>query len=962
MKKLILILLVTLLILTTFLNLHPIEGVNKGTKRKVLLELFTATWCGPCAVYSPYADQTFDIYGQDKVILVRNQVWDDGLDTEETNNRCNFYGVQGVPTLYVNGKFDYHPANYSEYRKKIDDILETTSPISINIEPLITEWQNLGVINLKLEVLDNISLKEPHLIVAFYEKLVNYEGPNKEKTHKFVIRDYINDEVGSLLNLKKGDILTFQFPLNLKQNINPNDFGVAVWIQDFKNFEVIQAESSNIKIISNPTPPIIISPKDNQIYIEKPTFKFLTNFKQIKLQISDNKNFSNIILDKIIDKLEFKFENPKENTKYYLRVRSIDGVKESDWSEIIEFTYNPNEKIYSFVDINYNLFGGSLTSIVQDPKNTNILYLGSYGGGIYKSVDRGESWFKSSFGLESLYVNSLDIDKNNTNNLVAGTLGGVYISFNGGNSWINYGLSNIQKVLLSSDSKLIYALTNYNLYKSIDYGKTWIDITPKFSDYYYLGAFSIDPKNSNKILLSSYHYSDSMPRLYLSSNGGSSWSEVKIKESKKYNSISCIEFDPNNSNNIYITLKSTGILKSQDGGKTFNLINSPYNWLDKIKINSINSNILYCSYYSELFISFDSGNNWISICRTKGGILDYINDLEDQDKIYLIRDQNEGLLISNNNGIIWESSNDGINSNKILGISNINEVIIQTNSGLYNFDNKNWIKRNSEYSNYGQIFVNSKYPNEIYYYDSNFDIVYYSDDSGLNWVKTITPLQNCWIVTLTVDFENKIIYAIILDWNIKKFRLFKVNLYNEWEEIIPSNLPLTYPPYDLFILIDPKDPNIIYVCTQTYWDRDSSGKWIIKGGGLYKSIDSGKTWKLISLKEESVYKLFIDPKDSKKIYANTNSGFKRSTDGGLTWKILFNENVDTMSFHPKLPVIYANRGRNLIKSEDDGLTWKYITWDYSVDPVKISKIISLAVDENDPDTVYIGTDGAGIYK
>ncbi|MBC7195323.1 MAG: hypothetical protein H5U37_06680, partial [Caldisericia bacterium] len=300
MKKLILILVLTLLISTAFVNLNSIEGVNRGTKRKVLLELFTATWCGPCAKYGPYADETYDIYGKDKVILLRNQVWDDGLDTEETNNRCNFYGVTGVPTLYVNGKFEYHPANYSEYRKKIDDILKTTSPIKITVNPMITSGQNLGSLNIMIEVLDNISLKEPHLIATLYEKIVNFEGTNKEKTHRFVIRDYIFDEVGSLLNLKKGDILKFNLPISFKKDVNPNDFGVAVWIQDFQTLEVIQAESGDINIVSTPTPPVILSPNDKQIFVSKPIFKFLSNFKKIKLEISDKEDFSNILVSETI--------------------------------------------------------------------------------------------------------------------------------------------------------------------------------------------------------------------------------------------------------------------------------------------------------------------------------------------------------------------------------------------------------------------------------------------------------------------------------------------------------------------------------------------------------------------------------------------------------------------------------------------------------------------------------------
>jgi thiol-disulfide isomerase/thioredoxin len=118
MKKLILIFILTLLIFTSLINFNYVRSSSFGVKRKVLMELFTATWCGPCAKYGPYVDETYNIYGKDKVILLRNQVWNDGLDTEETNNRCNFYGVNGVPTLYVNGKFEYHPANYSDYRKK----------------------------------------------------------------------------------------------------------------------------------------------------------------------------------------------------------------------------------------------------------------------------------------------------------------------------------------------------------------------------------------------------------------------------------------------------------------------------------------------------------------------------------------------------------------------------------------------------------------------------------------------------------------------------------------------------------------------------------------------------------------------------------------------------------------------------------------------------------------------------
>jgi len=271
MKKFLTILiLITLLI--PFLGFYQVNGETNGVKRKVLMELFTATWCGPCAMYSHYADETYDMYGPEKVILLRNQIGNDGLDTEETNNRAKFYGVTGIPDLYINGKYEYHPAYYSEYRSKINEILKTISPISIKIDARITKDKNLGDINIEIEVLDILNIKKPRLLVVLFEKLVNYEGTNNEKTHRFVIRDYIDNESGKELNLKKGEKYKFNLPLIVKSGFNSDDFGIAAWVQDFSTLEVIQVELSDIDIVTipiiNPGPPELSAYlKDNHILL-----------------------------------------------------------------------------------------------------------------------------------------------------------------------------------------------------------------------------------------------------------------------------------------------------------------------------------------------------------------------------------------------------------------------------------------------------------------------------------------------------------------------------------------------------------------------------------------------------------------------------------------------------------------------------------------------------------------------
>ncbi|GEM_PF-2113298 len=958
MKKFLTILiLITLLI--PFLGFYEVKGETTGVKRKVLMELFTATWCGPCAVYAPYVDETYDMYGLEKVILLRNQIGNDGLDTEETNNRANFYEVTSVPDLYVNGKYEYRPAYYSEYRSKIEELLKKNSPISIKIDAKITKDKNLGNIYIEIEVFDNINIKSPQLIVTLFEKLVNYEGTNKEKTHRFVIRDYIYDEVGEKLNLKKGEKYKFNLPLIMKSGVNLNDFGIAAWVQDFSTLEVIQAEASDLNVINNPTPPLIISPKDNQIFNDFPSIKILSNFGTFKIQLSDKEDFKNIIIDKPIKEKELTLDELKDEKTYFIRIKSIDGTKESEWSNVIKFIYSKKEKFYGFSNINYNLYGGNLDAFAQDPKDAKILYIGSHGGGIYKSTDGGENWFNSSFGLECLYVNYIDIDKNNTNNILTATDKGLYISYDAGNSWINYGLSSyIQKVSISPDSKIIYALSTFYLYKSNDYGKTWQNITPKL-DIYYLNTFSFNLENPLNIFLSSYSYDNTLPQLLYSENGGSLWKEIKLANIEKDSYIYSIEFDPNNSKIIYISGYYTGIYKSDDGGKSFKKINSPLREVYKIKVNPNDSKILYVNTYSELYISKDSGTSWKRIYNGED-INDFYFDKIITEKIYLMLQSGEGLLVTEDEGFIWNLKNYRINTNKILGISTYNDTLIQTNSGLYKFEGDQWTKLREEHSNWGKLLINKNYSNEIFYY--NDYSINYSNNGGLSWKNVICPPTDSNFRTFDIDFKNKIIYTISYNWKEVKYHLMRRNLDGNWEEILTSGLNLTYPPYRYAIKIDQNNPNILYIGIDTYWDKDSSGNPILKGGGFYKSEDSGKSWKLISLKEEIVYNIFIDPKDSNKIYVNTSDGIKRSTDSGKSWKLIFNENVNDIAFSLNSSIIYVARGRNLIKSEDDGVTWTYIPWDYSINPVKPSNIISLSIDKKDPNAVYIGTDGCGIYK
>ena len=85
------------------------------------------------------------------------------------------------------------------------------------------------------------------------------------------------------------------------------------------------------------------------------------------------------------------------------------------------------------------------------------------------------------------------------------------------------------------------------------------------------------------------------------------------------------------------------------------------------------------------------------------------------------------------------------------------------------------------------------------------------------------------------------------------------------------------------------NPNIIWVGTGEPNNRQSSSF----GDGIYKSTDGGKTFTNVGLKEtQTIARVVIDPKDPNTVYvaalghlfgANKERGIYKTTDGGMTW-------------------------------------------------------------------------------
>jgi photosystem II stability/assembly factor-like uncharacterized protein len=78
-----------------------------------------------------------------------------------------------------------------------------------------------------------------------------------------------------------------------------------------------------------------------------------------------------------------------------------------------------------------------VTTIAIDPNDPDVVYIGTANAGIYKSIDGGLSWQPRQNGLEQANITSLLIDPQKPQTLYAGTKGLIFKTMDGGNVWFD---------------------------------------------------------------------------------------------------------------------------------------------------------------------------------------------------------------------------------------------------------------------------------------------------------------------------------------------------------------------------------------------------------------------------------------------------------------------------------------------------------------------------------------------
>ncbi|MGD0211721.1 MAG: hypothetical protein ABSB87_00725 [Terriglobales bacterium] len=190
------------------------------------------------------------------------------------------------------------------------------------------------------------------------------------------------------------------------------------------------------------------------------------------------------------------------------------------------------------------------------------------------------------------------------------------------------------------------------------------------------------------------------------------------------------------------------------------------------------------------------------------------------------------------------------------------------------------------------------------------------------------------------------------------------------------------------IAVAASDPNVVYVGTGEACIRGN----ISQGDGVWKSVDAGKSWKSVGLKDSrSIGKVIVNPRNPDIVFVaalghpygpNTERGVFRTTDGGKTWvKVLYkdeNTGAIDVAFDPQNPnILFAalwearrspwslssgGPGSGIYRSTDAGATWKKLE-EHGLPKGPYGRIgLAVAADSDRVYAIVEAKDGGGFYR
>ena len=486
-----------------------------------------------------------------------------------------------------------------------------------------------------------------------------------------------------------------------------------------------------------------------------------------------------------------------------------------------------------------------------------------------------------------------------------------------------------------SNGSIIYiSASGKGLFKSLDSGETWtfLPSSPVVSPATLPAIWTplaVDPMHEGAVYYGTDH------GLYISKDGGSTWSASTNGFASTDTQIEDVAFDPLNQDSVFVLAGA-----AFEGG-------------------------------GDLYESTDGGNSW-ALLSTNLDALRVIPSLASATTLYLSGFTQHSVYASTDGGRTFSPSDSGMaaicppapngyqasSRGTILPLSGLSLLATDISSGVFRSENagQSWSPSSTGLSAYNgmDVTVDPENPNTIYFAAANDGGIFKSTDDGSTWTNVFCGSTHA----VAVDpFHSSHILGAAYNYGLVESN----DGGSTWQTVssLPSPPIIANGPTNIAaITFSPTVEGTIYISTA------------LGGAGILKSTDDGTSYNFTGFVADTASRVVTDPGDPNVLFAGTGGGLYKSTDGGATWsQKLSGMAVTSISIDiiAKPVTIYAG-GSGLSKSTDLGETWVTIqnppaTAPVLVDPSTANSIFVLNYWSPDGGDTWVpltsGTSGLG---
>src|SRR5262249_6402148 len=606
-------------------------------------------------------------------------------------------------------------------------------------------------------------------------------------------------------------------------------------------------------------------------------------------------------------------------------------------------------------------WGGDVRALVASPDDSNLLFLGTSDGQIFRSMDGARTWKRLNPGLNrrGVSVDSIEIDPRNARIIYVGVWavardqeGGVFKTEDGGEHWkLLEGTKRFSVrslALARSDSNLLVVGTASDdpqlngAFRSTDAGASWTRITPAGDhEIKNVESCAIDPRDANVIYLGTWHLA------WKSVDGGAHWKQSgdPVTGVIDDSDIFGITIDERHPDILYMNACS-GIYRSVNAGaKWAKIPGIPFSARRTYALlaHPVHPEILFAGTSEGLWRSKDGGRRW-SLLTSKSLVIRSVVVTPDKPERVVIATDDFGGRVSENLGDLFKDSNDGFIHLHILAIlpdaserGRILASVYHDGSGGSVFLSKDggtsW-DPSSQGLGARDVFAFYQPPGQpnLIYAGTNTG-VYKSTDQGTNWSfvgtlpeqKPVTPKKptvrrGAQAGTASASGRFQIVAATT--HASQKGGRKKTAPKSTVKRPEPPKSTLAAGNVELLSQVDD---------LAGFQDLEGRhGLLAATQNGLYRTIDETKGWEKVAITgfepDGRVFAVSAHKDTPMRILAGTRRGLFVSNDGGATWD--FNDRgptdaaVKSIAQDPRdAQVIIIGTNQFVFRSTNGGRTW-----------------------------------------